>query len=120
MPIQLPKIPCKICKMLFEPTNSGHKMYCGDKCTNTAGNSKKRMRREGLRKNIEILNSLNIPLNSSISSSNDELQSKGFKGEFNSKYLEIWSEQDGANAYRVYYGSYVVVNQRGKLTIYSF
>lgn len=120
MPIQLPRIPCKICKMLFEPTNSGHKMYCGDKCTNAAGNKKKRMRREGLRKNIEILKSFGIPLNSSIISSQEELEAKGFNAGFNSKYIEFWSEQDNAKAYRVYFDTYVVVNQGRKITIYNF
>jgi hypothetical protein len=120
MPVQLDKIECSFCKETFRPIHRARKMYCSKKCQNDGGNQTKRKRREGLQKNIEILNSLGIPLNSSISSSHEELQSKGFKGEFNSKYLEIWSEQDGANAYRVYYGTYVVVNQRGNLTIYNF
>ena len=120
MPVQLDKIECSFCKEFYRPKTRAQKKYCTKKCQYDGGNKTKRDRREGLQKNIEILNSLGIPLNSSISSSHEELQSKGFKGEFNSKYLEIWSEQDGANAYRVYYGTYVVVNQRGNLTIYNF
>ena len=120
MPVQLDKIVCSFCKEFYRPKTRAQKKYCSKKCQYDGGNQTKRKRREGLQKNIEILNSLGIPLNSSISSSHEELQSKGFKGEFNSKYLEIWSEQDGANAYRVYYGTYVVVNQRGNLTIYNF
>ena len=120
MPVQLDKIECSFCKEYFRPKTRARKKYCSDKCTDDAGNAKKRIRREGLRKNIEILKSFGIPLNSSILSSQKELEAKGFKAEFNSRYMEIWSEQDNAKAYRVYFDTYVVVNQGGKITIYNF
>ena len=120
MPVQLPRIPCKICKMLFGPTNSSHKMYCGDKCTNAAGNARKRMRREGIRKNIEILKSLQIPLNDSIPFPKDDIESRGFDIEYYTDILEIWSEEHRAFTNRVYFDKFVVCNQKEELRIFHF
>ena len=81
MPIQLPKIPCKICKMLFEPTNSGHTMYCGDKCTNSAGNARKKNKKQKFKKNIAILNAMKIPMGQIKTTSQAELEGLGFDTE---------------------------------------
>lgn len=120
MPIQLPRIPCKICKMLFEPTNSSHKMYCGDKCQYAAGNARKRMRREGLHKNIEILNSLQIPLNDSIPYPKGDIESMGFDIEIYTDVLEIWSEEHRAISNRLYFDKFVICNQKGELRIFHY
>ena len=95
-------------------------MYCGEKCTNAAGNSRKRMRREGIRKNIEILKSLQIPLNDSIPFPKDDIESRGFDIEYYTDILEIWSEEHRAITNRVYFDKFVVCNQKGELRIFHF
>jgi len=117
MPIQLPKIPCKICKMLFEPKNSGHKMYCGDKCTNAAGNARKKSKRLKFKKNITILNAMKIPMGQSRTTSQAELEGLGFDVDICSSSVPIWLEGNIQRGRKLYYNQYALVNQQGKITI---
>ena len=119
MPIQLPKIPCKICKELFKPTNSGHTMYCGNKCQYAAGNTRKKIRRECLRKNVEILRGLRIPRGQSKQITEDELKALSFKGGIYSKKESFWTEGMTEKSTKYYYDYFVISNQGGGLTIYE-
>ena len=120
MPIQLPRIPCKICKMLFEPTNSGHKMYCGDKCTNAAGNARKKVKKDKLRLNILILKNMKIPIGRSREVTKEELDGLGFDLKYYSRSVPIWQEGNIQIGTRFYFEYYVLTNQQSKLTIYHY
>jgi hypothetical protein len=117
MPIQLPKIPCKICKDLFQPTKRGHTMYCSKKCTNAAGNARKKSKRLKFKKNIAILNAMKIPMGQIRTTSQAELECLGFDVDICSSSVPIWVEGNIQRGRKFYYNQYALVNQQGKITI---
>jgi hypothetical protein len=120
MPIQLSRLSCVFCGELFRPRNLGHKKYCSEKCTNDAGNAKKREKRNKIRANVSILNSMKIPFGQSREVTKEELENLGFDLRYVSRSVPIWKEGNIQIGTRFYFEYYTIANQQGKLTLYHY
>ena len=120
MPIQLEKIICSFCKETFRPIHRARKKYCSDKCTDDAGNAKKRNKRDKLRLNILILKNMKIPIGRSREVTKEELDGLGFDLKYYSRSVPIWQEGNIQIGTRFYFEYYVLTNQQSKLTIYHY
>ena len=120
MPVQLEKITCSFCKETFRPIHRARKKYCSDKCTDDAGNAKKRNKRDKLRLNILILKNMKIPIGRSREVTKEELDGLGFDLKYYSRSVPIWQEGNIQIGTRFYFEYYVLTNQQCKLTIYHY
>ena len=120
MPVQLDKIICSFCKETFRPIHRARKKYCSDKCTDDAGNAKKRNKRDKLRLNILILKNMKIPIGRSREVTKEELDGLGFDLKYYSRSVPIWQEGNIQIGTRFYFEYYVLTNQQSKLTIYHY
>jgi hypothetical protein len=120
MPVQLEKITCSFCKETFRPIHRARKKYCSDKCTDDAGNAKKRNKRDKLRLNILILKNMKIPIGRSREVTKEELDGLGFDLKYYSRSVPIWQEGNIQIGTRFYFEYYVLTNQQSKLTIYHY
>lgn len=120
MPVQLDKIECSFCKETFRPIHRARKKYCSDKCTDDAGNAKKRNKRDKIRANVSILKNMKIPINRSREVTKEELDGLGFNLNYYSRSVPIWQEGNIQIGTRFYFEYYVLTNQQGKLTIYHY
>ena len=120
MPIQLEKIICSFCKETFRPIHRARKKFCSDKCTDDAGNAKKRNKRDKIRANVSILKNMKIPINRSREVTKEELDGLGFDLNYYSRSVPIWQEGNIQIGTRFYFEYYVLTNQQSKLTIYHY
>lgn len=120
MPIQLSKLSCVFCGELFTPRNLGHRKYCSEKCTNDAGNAKKREKRNKIRANVSILNSMKIPFGQSREVTKEELKNLGFDLNYSTRSVRIWEEGNIWVGTRFYFEQYTLANQKGEITIYHY
>ena len=117
MPVQLDKIECSFCKETFRPIHRARKKFCSDKCTDDAGNARKKNKKQKFKKNIAILNAMKIPMGQSRTTSQAELEGLGFDIEFCSSAVPIWLEGNVQRGRKLYYNQYALVNQQEKITI---
>ena len=120
MPVQLDKIECSFCKETFRPIHRARKKFCSDKCTDDAGNAKKRNKRDKIRANVSILKNMKIPINRSQEVTKEELDGLGFDLNYYSRSVPIWQEGNIQIGTRFYFEYYVLTNQQSKLTIYHY
>jgi hypothetical protein len=120
MPVQLDKIECSFCKETFRPIHRARKKFCSDKCTDDAGNAKKRNKRDKIRANVSILKNMKIPINRSREVTKEELDGLGFDLNYYSRSVPIWQEGNIQIGTRFYFEYYVLTNQQSKLTIYHY
>ena len=120
MPVQLDKIECSFCKETFRPIHRSRKKFCSDKCTDDAGNAKKRNKRDKIRANVSILKNMKIPINRSPEVTKEELDGLGFDLNYYSRSVPIWQEGNIQIGTRFYFEYYVLTNQQSKLTIYHY
>lgn len=120
MPIQLSRLSCVFCGELFRPRNLGHKKYCSEKCSNDAGNARKRVKRDRIRENVSILNNMKIPYGQSRLVTIEELKNLGFDLNYSTRSVPIWQEGNIWVGTRFYFEQYTLANQKGEITIYHY
>jgi hypothetical protein len=120
MPVQLDKIVCSFCKDTFRPIHRARKKYCSDKCTDDAGNARKRNKRDKIRANVSILKNMKISIGQSREVTKEELEGLGFDLRYYSRSVPIWQDGNVHVGTRFYFEYYALANQQGKLTIFHY
>jgi hypothetical protein len=120
MPVQLEKITCSFCKETFRPIHRARKKFCSDKCTDDAGNARKRNKRDKIRANVSILKNMRISIGQSREVTKEELEGLGFDLRYYSRSVPIWQEGNIQIGTRFYFEYFVLTNQQRKLTIYHY
>jgi len=110
-------LKCHGCNDLFSPNSARQTHYCSPECGNKARNERKRMRRLALRRNIEILDALRIPVGYSQDVDLDELYAQGFDPNVHTDRLDFLLPDGITQTCRIYMERYLIQNDSNTMTI---
>ena len=108
---------CLGCGERFTPNSARQTHYCSTVCGDRARNNRKRDRRLALRRNIEILDTLRIPVGHSQELDLDELCDEGFDPDVYTDRMDILLTDGITCACRIYMERYLIQNHRNTITI---
>ena len=108
---------CLGCGNRFKPNSARQTHYCSAACGDRARNNRKRDRRLALRRNIEILDALKIPVGHSQEVNLDDLCNQGFDPDVNTDRMDILLSDGITRACRIYMERYLIQNHRNTITI---
>lgn len=108
---------CLGCGNRFTPNSARQTHYCSAACGDRARNNRKRDRRLALRRNIEILDALKIPVGHSKEVDLDELCKHGFDPDVYTDCMDILLSDGITRACRIYMERYLIQNHRNTITI---
>ena len=110
-------VKCLGCGEWFTPNSARQTHYCSAVCGNRARNNRKRDRRLALRRNIEILDALRIPIGHSQEVNLDDLCHQGFEPDVHTDRMDILLTDGITRACRIYMERYLIQNHRNTITI---
>lgn len=108
---------CLGCGERFTPNSARQTHYCSAACGDRARNNRKRDRRLALRRNIEILDALRIPVGHSQEVNLDDLCNQGFDPDVNTDRMDFLLSDGITRACRIYMERYLIQNHRNTITI---
>jgi hypothetical protein len=110
-------LECKGCGKLYWPCSAKQTHYCSSRCGDRVRNDRKRDRRLTLRKNIEILDALKIPVGYSLVVDINELYARDFNPEVFTERVDVLLPDGITQAVKIYMERYLIYNHQNKITI---
>ena len=108
---------CLGCGEWFAPNSARQTHYCSTACGDRARNKLKRDRLLALRRNIEILDALRIPIGHSQEVNLDDLCNQGFDPDVHTDRMDFLMSGGITRACRIYMERYLIQNHRNTITI---
>lgn len=110
-------VKCLSCGERFVPNSARQTHYCSAACGDRTRNNRKRRRRLALRRNIEILDSLRVPVGYSQVVNLDDLCKQGFDPEVYTDRMDFLLTDGITRSCRIYIERYLIQNDQKNITI---